>query len=97
MARDWEIEFEEAEPGEVFVRADLGPFGEVTAGVFLIRRTGVHYRRTGMSVEPIAATAQSPYENRALIADINRYLERMRDVERPMPDFASAIEALGPK
>ena len=34
--REWEIEFEEAEVGEVFVRANLGP-GRV-----------VHYRRSGL-------------------------------------------------
>jgi hypothetical protein len=97
VAREWEIEFEEAEPGEVFVRADLARFGEVTAGVFLIRRSGVHYRRTGMRVDPIAATARSPYADHPSIADINRCLERIRDPAHPMSEFTSAIEALESK
>jgi hypothetical protein len=55
MRRDWRIEFEEAEIGEVFVRADLKRTADANNGP--IRPTGIHYERTGTRVEPTGDVA----------------------------------------
>jgi hypothetical protein len=53
MRRAWEIEFEEAEAGEVFVRADLRLKAELTHSA--VRLISLRYERVGMCVEPVRA------------------------------------------
>lgn len=60
--RAWENEFEKAEVGEVFVRADRSLTDDANGASWSIGLTGVHYRSIGMLVELARELARQSYD-----------------------------------